>query len=68
MDGGGTIAEIAVFAPKMDQVSPCGGCRQRIREFGKPDTDVHLCDVSGIQETVRLDELLPKAFTKEQYD
>lgn len=68
MDGGGVIAEIAVFAPKMDAVSPCGGCRQRIREFGTPDTQIHLCDASGIRETVRLDALLPKAFAKEQYD
>lgn len=62
MDGGGTIAEIAVIAEKMPSVTPCGGCRQRLAEFGAPGTLVHLCDASGIVETVTLGELLPKSF------
>lgn len=56
------IAEIAVVAEKMPRITPCGGCRQRIREFGSPDTLVHLCDAEGIVETVTLGDLLPKAF------
>ena len=66
MDGGGEIAEIAVVASKMALCSPCGGCRQRLAEFGTPATRVHLCDaVEGVVETVTLGELLPKAFPKE---
>ncbi|MBL4599934.1 MAG: cytidine deaminase [Rhizobiaceae bacterium] len=64
MDGGGEIAEIAVSAPKMDSITPCGGCRQRIAEFGTPDTLVHLCDKDGVVESIRLADLLPKAFSK----
>ncbi len=56
------IIEIAVIAKKMDLVTPCGGCRQRIAEFGNADTLVHLCDQNCIIETVRLGELLPKSF------
>ncbi len=62
MGGGGTIAEIAVICEQMEKVTPCGGCRQRISEFGKVDTLVHLCDQEKILETITLGELLPKAF------
>jgi cytidine deaminase len=46
----------------MPRITPCGGCRQRLREFGSPQTRVHLCDANGVVETVTLGELLPKAF------
>ena len=62
MDGGGRIAEVAVIGEKLPGTTPCGGCRQRLAEFGKPETLVHLCDMAGIIETVSLGELLPKAF------
>lgn len=64
MDGGGEISEIAVFAPNMDEITPCGGCRQRIAEFGTPDTLIHLCDANGVVESIKLADLLPKAFSK----
>ncbi len=62
MAGDRRIAEVAVVAEKMERITPCGGCRQRLREFGSADTRVHLCDRSGIVETVTLGDLLPKAF------
>ena len=65
MDGGGRIAEIAVIGERLDAISPCGGCRQRLAEFGSPDTKVHLCDRDGIVETVTLGALLPHAFSME---
>lgn len=64
MDGGGEIAEIAVVARRMVAITPCGGCRQRLKEFGTPETKVHLCDMDGIIETVTLGELLPRAFDR----
>lgn len=42
--------------------TPCGICRQRIREFADPDTPVHVCGPEGLRRTLRLDELLPHAF------
>lgn len=63
MDGGGEIAEVAVLGLKADLCSPCGGCRQRLAEFGSPQTIIHLCDRNGIVESVTLGELLPRAFT-----
>ncbi len=62
MDGGGTITEMAVFCSRMEKITPCGGCRQRISEFGNSDTIIHLCDANGILESVTLGELLPRAF------
>ncbi len=56
------IAEIAVVAEQMPLITPCGGCRQRLAEFARPDTRIHLCDASGIVETVTLGDLLPRAF------
>jgi cytidine deaminase len=60
--GGRSIAEVAVVAEKMPRITPCGGCRQRLKEFGSAATRVHLCDAEGVVETVTLGDLLPKAF------
>jgi cytidine deaminase len=62
MGGGGKIVEVAVIAERMAKVTPCGGCRQRLAEFTKPDTRVHLCDMNGVVETVTMAELLPYGF------
>ena len=62
MAGERRIKEVAVIAEKMPRITPCGGCRQRLKEFGTADTLVHLCDDTGIVETVTLGDLLPKAF------
>ena len=62
MAGETRIAEVAVVAEKMARITPCGGCRQRLKEFAAADTPVHLCDANGIVETVTLGDLLPKAF------
>ena len=57
--GENQIAEICVTAEKMDRITPCGGCRQRLAEFAEPNTPVHLSDQNGIVKTVRLGDLLP---------
>jgi cytidine deaminase len=62
MAGERRVVELAVVAERMDRITPCGGCRQRLREFGSAETRVHLCDATGIVETVTLGDLLPKAF------
>jgi cytidine deaminase len=62
MGGGGRIAEIAVVAERMPKVTPCGGCRQRLAEFAGPDTRLHLCDATGVVETVTMGEMLPLGF------
>lgn len=59
------ITEILVLAEADPVVSPCGGCRQKLAEFGSPDMMVYLADLSGIQATWRLADLLPATFGKD---
>jgi cytidine deaminase len=59
MAGGG---EIAVVAERMDRITPCGGCRQRLAEFSKPGTLLYLCDATGVAQTVTMGEMLPYGF------
>ncbi len=56
------IAAVAVVAERMDPCSPCGGCRQKLAEFAKPDTPVYL----GRSLTTTMGELLPLAFEFEE--
>lgn len=60
--GGRRITAIAVAGPGPDLCTPCGGCRQKIREFAAPDTPILVCDMNGVQRTFTLIELLPEAF------
>ena len=46
-------------------VTPCGACRQRIREFAPPQALVHIADLKGIRRSFRLEELLPFSFGPE---
>ncbi len=62
MGGGGRIVEIAVVAERMARCTPCGGCRQRLAEFARPDALVYLCDETGVAETVTMGEMLPHGF------
>ena len=45
--------------------SPCGGCRQRLREFATLDTKIHMCNENGHMKTSTLEELLPDSFGPE---
>lgn len=45
--------------------TPCGGCRQKIREFAAPDTVVHAAGPEGIRATYTMAELLPDGFGPE---
>ena len=62
MGGGGRITEIAVIAERMAKCSPCGGCRQRLAEFAGPEAKLHLCDQTGVVETLTMGEILPLGF------
>jgi cytidine deaminase len=42
--------------------TPCGGCRQKIREFAESKTPIYVCTPDGHQQTFTLDELLPSSF------
>jgi xanthosine phosphorylase len=56
------ITEALVVAAGERLCTPCGGCRQRLAEFARPDLPIHLCDPQGLRRTVTLGELLPLFF------
>jgi cytidine deaminase len=61
--GGETrIAAIVIIGEGEALVTPCGGCRQRIREFAAAATSVHVGDLTRIRASFTLDELLPASF------
>jgi cytidine deaminase len=61
--GGTQIMEVAVAGAGQDLVTPCGGCRQKIREFATGDVRIHVCDAEGnVRRSFTLDELLPFSF------
>jgi homotetrameric cytidine deaminase len=64
--GESVITAVAVVAEKLEICPPCGGCRQRLAEFGDPSTRVYLGRPgSGAPTTVTLGELLPGSFDRE---
>lgn len=59
------LIEVAVLADGPDLVTPCGGCRQKLREFGAAELPIHLCDSNGVRRSITLGELLPLSFGPE---
>jgi len=59
------IAEILVVGDGEGLCTPCGGCRQRIREFADAATPIHVADPEGVRASFTLGELLPHAFGPE---
>ncbi len=56
------IAAVLVVGDGEALVAPCGGCRQRLREFAGAETPVHVAGPEGVRRTFTLGELLPFAF------
>ena len=65
LDGETRIAEVLVMGAGEGLVTPCGGCRQRIREFATDDVPIHICSPDELRRTVTLGELLPFSFGPE---
>ena len=59
------IKEVVVIGSGDLLCSPCGGCRQRLREFASLDTPIHMCNVNGHLKTSTLADLLPDSFGPE---
>jgi cytidine deaminase len=62
-NGGRRILAVAVCGPLGTQLPPCGGCRQVLWEFGKPETPIYSIQTEGSDYHVwPLGDLLPHAF------
>jgi cytidine deaminase len=59
------IKEILVIGSGDLLCSPCGGCRQKIREFANENTIVHMAIKDKIVQSVKLHDLLPLSFGPE---
>jgi homotetrameric cytidine deaminase len=59
------VVAAAIVAERVDFCPPCGGCRQRLAELARPETQIHLGRPGGPRRTVSLAELLPMAFDLE---
>ncbi len=56
------IVDIVVVGDGEDLCTPCGGCRQRIREFADTATRIHVAGLAGLRASFALEELLPHSF------
>ena len=56
------LTEAYVVAGSALPVTPCGGCRQKLAEFGAGAVSVTMATTGGIEQVTTLAELLPGAF------
>ncbi|UZD91580.1 cytidine deaminase [Cognatishimia activa] len=66
--GESRLTEVYVVADAPLPVSPCGGCRQKLIEFGAGDVVVTMATVDGVEQKMTLSELMPGAFTEEHLE
>ena len=59
------IVQILVIGDGEGLCTPCGGCRQRIREFAGAATPIHIAGPDGVRASFTLDALLPHSFGPE---
>lgn len=60
--GGRQARAVAVVGTGGAWITPCGGCRQKLREFCGPDTPIFTASPSATGPTHTLAELLPHSF------
>jgi cytidine deaminase len=56
------LAEVYVIADCPSPIPPCGGCRQKLKEFGAGDVQVTLATTDGAEQQTSIGALLPGAF------
>jgi cytidine deaminase len=64
-DGGREVKALLVLGDGEPLVTPCGGCRQRLREFAALDTPVLVANREHVRKRFTLEELLPASFGPE---
>jgi cytidine deaminase len=62
LTGGRRILAVAVVGVAEEPVSPCGGCRQRIREFASDAVPIWIADDQIVRAHYTLGQLLPASF------
>jgi cytidine deaminase len=64
-EGGRRIAAVVVVGEGAQPCTPCGGCRQKLREFAADATPVIVADTQAVRARFTLGELLPSSFGPE---
>ena len=59
------LTEVAVIADSPAPAPPCGGCRQKLAEFGAREVKVTLATTGGEATETTIGALLPGGFTPE---
>ncbi len=60
--GGKRILAAVVVGVADDPVTPCGGCRQRLREFAADDAPIWAADLQTVRQRYTLGQLLSASF------
>ena len=60
--GGRRVQAVLVVGEAADPVTPCGGCRQKLREFAADECPVILADSQHVRARFTLGQLLPVSF------
>lgn len=63
--GGTRVCAVVVCGVAAEPVTPCGGCRQKLREFAAADCPVWAVDLQESRGRFTLGELLPHGFGPE---
>jgi hypothetical protein len=56
------VAAVVVVGEAADPVTPCGGCRQKLREFAAADCPIIVADGQRVRGRYTLGQLLPVSF------
>lgn len=67
-DGKRKIKALLIISSTENPVTPCGACRQVIKEFADGEIEVIMMTESGEELTMTSNELLPGAFTDSQME
>jgi cytidine deaminase len=66
--GGRRACALLVAGDGPPWVTPCGGCRQKLREFAAADTPVLVADGDAVRLRLTLELLLPHSFGPEHLE
>ena len=62
-DGVRSFSALYIYGDTEAPISPCGACRQVMREFCQPEMPVYLISKSKEVKKITVEELLPYSFT-----
>lgn len=62
------LSEVYVVAGSPSPVPPCGGCRQKLAEFGAGDVRVTMATTQGAETVTTIGDLLPGAFVADHME